>query len=464
MNKKSLFSTVAAISTPRGKGGVAVIRISGERTPEILGKCFAPKGRPLSERPYRTAVYGDILSDGKTIDTGVCVLYEEGRSFTGETVAEISCHGGVWITREVLEAVFAAGAEPAGPGEFTRRAFINGKLSLSEAEAVGKLIDADTKSRAEMASGAVRGNLSAAINAIDSELLDVMTALYAAIDYPEEDVGTEGEDKILEVVTGSAEKIDALRATYKTGRAVADGVKTVICGRPNVGKSSLYNLLLGEERAIVTDVAGTTRDTLEDTADVGGVTLRLLDTAGIRETEDKVEKIGVERAYSKLSEAELVICVLDLSEPLGEDDRELLGYLKGMPVEKIVVLNKKDSAITPDPDDEKLISSVSSRTVYLSAKSGDGKEELEDAVKRIFNEGGLDLSTDAVIWSAAQKASLDRAHELLLSAKSALEEGSPLDAVGVVCEEAIAELRMADGRDVSDDIIDGIFSKFCVGK
>ena len=464
MNTKGIFSTVAAVSTPRGKGGIAVIRISGERTKEILEKCFAPKGKPLSERPYRTAVYGDILFDGKIIDSGVCVLYEEGKSFTGEAMAELSCHGGVYITREALEAVYAAGAEPAGPGEFTRRAFINGKLSLSEAEAVGQLIDADTKSRAEMASGAVRGNLSSAINAIDAELLDVMTALYAAIDYPEEDVGTEGEDEILRVVTESAEKIDGLRATYKTGRAVADGVKTVICGRPNVGKSSLYNLLLGEERAIVTDVAGTTRDTLEDTADVGGVTLRLLDTAGIRDTDDKVEKIGVERAYLKLGEAELIICVIDSSEKLGADDRDLLEKLKGADAEKIIVFNKDDLDCALDEEDTEYIKSVSPRSVSLSASSGEGKSALEEEIKKIFNEGGLDLSSDALIWSAAQRASLDRARELLLDAKSALEEGSPLDAVGVVCEEALAELRMADGRDVSDDIIDGIFSKFCVGK
>ena len=270
MYVKDPFSTVAAVSTPRGKGGIAVIRISGADTAKILEKCFVPRGRPMSERPYRTAVYGDVVSDGGIIDTGVCVLYEEGRSFTGESMAELSCHGGIYVTNEVLETVFAAGAEPAGPGEFTKRAFINGKLSLSEAEAVGQLIDADTKSRAAMASGAARGNLTGAIKDIDRGMVDVMTALYAAIDYPDEDVGTEGEDRIYRVVSDSLLKVEALRKTYKTGRAVAEGIKTVICGRPNVGKSSLYNMLLGEDRAIVTDVPGTTRDTLEDTVDVGG--------------------------------------------------------------------------------------------------------------------------------------------------------------------------------------------------
>ena len=463
MYVKDPFSTVAAVSTPRGKGGIAVVRVSGDDTLKILEKCFAPKGAPLSEQPYRKAVYGEIVSSGEVIDTGICTLFEKGRSFTGETMAELSCHGGVYITQAVLEAVFAAGAEPAGPGEFTKRSFINGKLSLSEAEAVGKLIDADTKSRAAMASGAVRGNVTEALGVIDGLLLDDLTALYAAIDYPEEDVGTEGEDRILQSVSRALEEVGKLTRSYKTGRAVADGVKTVICGRPNVGKSSLYNLLLGEDRAIVTDVAGTTRDTLEDTADVGGVTLRLLDTAGIRDTEDKVEKIGVERAYSKLGEAELAVGVFDSTEALTEDDLDLIEKLKALPCEKICVVNKLDAAGDAFGGIE-AIKDVTPNIVYLSAKTGEGREEFEKTVSRLFNEDGLDLASDAVIWSAAQKASLDRAGDLLSSAKAALEEGSPLDAVGVVCEEALAQIRMADGRDVSEDIIDGIFSKFCVGK
>ncbi|MBR0303295.1 MAG: tRNA uridine-5-carboxymethylaminomethyl(34) synthesis GTPase MnmE [Clostridia bacterium] len=456
--------TVAAVSTPRGKGGISVIRISGDETLRILEKCFAPKGAPLASRPPRTAVYGEIISDGKVIDTGICVLYEEGRSFTGESMAELSCHGGVWVTRAVLEAVLAAGAAPAGAGEFTRRAFINGKMSLSEAEAVGLLIDADTRSRAAMASGAVRGNLTLAVEKIDGELLDVMTALFAAIDYPEEDVGTEGEERISDVVASSLEKIDELRRTFRTGRAVAEGVRTVICGRPNVGKSSLYNLLLGEERAIVTDVAGTTRDTLEDTVDIGGVTLRLLDTAGIRNTDDRVERIGVERAYSKLDEAELVIFVADGSEGLTTEDTELLDRLKMSKTEKICVINKSDIGCAMTPRDEARIEEVFGTVLSLSSKTGDGKAALEGEISRLFNEGGLDLSSDAVIWSAAQRASLDRASELLSEARDALCSGTPLDAVGVLCESALTELRTVDGRDVSEDIIDGIFSKFCVGK
>ncbi|MBR6918264.1 MAG: tRNA uridine-5-carboxymethylaminomethyl(34) synthesis GTPase MnmE [Clostridia bacterium] len=465
MYVKDPFSTVAAISTPRGKGGIAVIRISGEDTVRILEKCFVPKGAALSSRPFRTAVYGDIVSDGAVLDTGICVLYEKGRSFTGETMAELSCHGGVYVTNAVLEAVFAAGAEPAGRGEFTKRAFINGKMSLSEAEAVGKLIDADTASRASLASGAVRGNLSDALGRTAGALLDVMTALYAAIDYPEEDVGTEGEDGIYKVVSDSLEALEKIRKTYKTGRAVADGIKTVICGSPNVGKSSLYNLLLGEERAIVTDVAGTTRDVLEDTVDVGGVTLRLLDTAGIRDTDDKVERIGVGRSREKIAQAELVICVVDSSRPLSGEDVELIEYVNGSGCEVIYVENKSDcrkDGASFEKDDLFIRSAGS--VVSMSALTGEGKAQLEALISKLYNEDAIDVSRDAVIWNAAQKAALERACEGLEAAKSALEEQSPLDAVGVVCEEAIANILMIDGRDVSEEIIDGIFSKFCVGK
>ncbi len=464
MYVKNPFSTVAAVSTPRGKGGIATIRISGSDTVEILEKCFVPKGKPLTERPYRTAVYGEIVNGKDILDTGVCVLYAEGKSFTGELMAELSCHGGLYVTRAVLDAVFASGAEPAGPGEFTKRAFINGKLSLSEAEAVGRLIDADTKSKMELASGAVRGNLTSRLSDIDKKLSDVMIALYAAIDYPEEDVGTEGEDNIYRVVTETLNDVKKLSSTYRTGKAVADGIKTVICGKPNSGKSSIYNSLVGEERAIVTDVAGTTRDTLEDTADVGGITLRLIDTAGIHSTGDKVEKIGIERAYAKMQEAELMICVFDLSLPLGEDEKAFVQESLRCASEKICVLNKSDLERKLSGDDEKYLHDSFKTVVTVSASSPDGTEPLKKAIGSLYNSEKLSPADDALIWDSVQKASLDRTVSLLESAKEALEAGAPLDAVGVVCEEALAQLRMVDGRDVSEDLIAGIFSRFCVGK
>lgn len=461
---KNPFSTVAAVSTPRGKGGIAVIRISGQDTAEILEKVFVTKGKTLSEYPYRTAVYGEILKGGKVIDTGICTLYADGRSFTGELMAELSCHGGTYVTREVLEAVLEAGAEPAGPGEFTRRAFINGKLTLSEAEAVGRLIDADTRSKRELASGAVRGNLSAKLSELDALLYDVMTALYAAIDYPEEDVGTEGEDMIYSVICKVLSGVRKLSDTYKTGRAVADGVKTVICGKPNAGKSSLYNVLVGEERAIVTDIAGTTRDTLEDTVDIGGVTLLLTDTAGLRASDDTVEQIGVKRAKAKIEEAELILCLFDVSEELSEEEKGFIRELKELSKEKICVLNKSDLGLSLSEDDKNLIGENFENVVEISAKNASGIEALSEKISQLYNSEKLSSDSDAIIWDAMQKASLDRAAALLEEAKCALEAFAPLDAVGVVAERALSEMRMVDGRDVSEDIIDGIFSRFCVGK
>ena len=457
------FATVAAISTPHGKGGIATVRISGDYTVKILEKCFVPKGKPLSERPFRTAVYGDIVKSGEIIDSGICVLYAEGKSFTGELMAELSCHGGVYITREVLQAVFEGGAEPAGRGEFTRRAFVNGKLTLSEAEAVGKLIDADTKSRAALASGAVRGNLTARLGKIDSLLFDTMTALYAAIDYPEEDVGTEGEDRIYEAVCETLSHVKKLSATYKTGKAVSEGIKTVICGKPNAGKSSIYNALLGEDRAIVTDVAGTTRDILEDTADIGGVTLRLIDTAGLHETADTVEKIGVERAMAKIDEAELVVAVFDTSLPLTAEEKEFIKKCQELTAEKICILNKSDLEVGLTEADLSLLE-VFENKVTVSAKKKEGIDAVASVISDLYNSDRLSLSEDAVIWDSVQKSSLDRAASLLENAKEALEAEAPLDAVGVVCEEALTEIRMVDGRDVSEDIISSIFSRFCVGK
>lgn len=464
------FDTVAAVSTPRGKGGIAVVRISGENTEKIVEKCFVPYGKPILSRAPRSAVYGKIVNGDDIIDTGICVLFANGASFTGEPMAEISCHGGILVTSRVLEAVIAAGASAASPGEFTKRAFINGKLTLSEAEAVGKLIDADTVSKAELASGAARGNLSRSLSALDGELYGVMTALWAAVDYPEEDVGSEGEDNIYPVVCRVLEGVRRLADTYKTGRAVSDGIRTVICGKPNVGKSSLYNALMGEDRAIVTDVAGTTRDFLEDTADVGGITLVLTDTAGIRDSHDEIEKIGIERALTKLEEAELVICMFDMSRGLDSEDEEVLAAAERSAAEKICVINKCDLERKLDDAALKRLGDVFENIVEVSLKdrgAEDGKggaAALAGKISEMYNSEKLNVNTDAVVWDAAQKASLDRCAEMLAEAKRELECGAPLDVVGVICEGALGEMRMADGAGVSEDIIDGIFSRFCVGK
>ena len=462
-----MFETIAAVSTPPGKGGVSLIRVSGEDAVSVASAIFRPMtGAPLTERESRRAVFGTIHhpTTGEVIDTGLAVLFRAPASFTGEDVAESSCHGGTAVTRATLAAVFAAGAAPAGPGDFTRRAFVNGKMTLSEAQAIGLLIDADTESRRALASGAARGNVSRALDRIATSLTEVLSALYAAIDYPEEDVGDEGERQILTTVQTAQSDIDALRRTYKTGVAIAEGIPTVIAGLPNSGKSSLYNALLGREEAIVTDIPGTTRDVLSASADIGGVTLLLSDTAGIREGSDAVEMIGVQRAKDKLAGASLVLFVLDAGSPLTPDCTTLFEEVCDLSVPTVVILNKSDTGCALSAEEIDSFTSRADYTISLSAKTGDGMEELRRVIAEIAGTDKLDTENDAVIWDARQEASLTLAYDLLGDALCGLTMGDPLDAVCTVCETALAEIRGVDGRAVDEDIIAGIFARFCVGK
>ena len=461
-----MFHTVAAVSTPPGKGGVALIRISGEEAAAVADRMFLPRGgEKLSGMPARRAVFGSVISPdtGEILDTGIAILYRAPASYTGEDTAEISCHGGVAVTRAVLAAAFAAGAEPAGPGDFTRRAFVNGKLTLTEAEAVGLLIDADTESRRVLASGAVRGNLSRALDPLGDRLSHVLSAIYAAIDYPDEDIGDEGEREIAGVIRSVMADVDRLASTYKTGSAIAHGIPTAIAGLPNSGKSSLYNALLGSEAAIVTDIPGTTRDVLSAQADVGGVTLRLADTAGIRDGADAVEQIGVERARREIAEAALILLVCDASVPMSEDFRTLARDVReSAPGAHIIaVLNKSD---LPAADGAGIPDGIADDTVHISAKNGDGLDELRAAVSRAAGTDTLDASSDAVIWDVRQQAALSRAYSALAEAEYALTEGDPLDAVCMLCETALSEIRGVDGRAVDEEIVAGIFARFCVGK
>ncbi len=459
-----LSDTIAAISTPRGKGGIAVIRISGADTGTVVSRVFSPAGgKALSSYLPRRAVYGTIHDpSGDEIDTGILTVYKAPSSYTGEDMAELSCHGGVYVTRTVLSAVLSAGARMAGPGEFTRRAFLAGKLTLTEAEAVGELLDADTEDKMRLASSALRGKLSERIDYVTDKLTSVMSALYAAIDYPEEDIGDEGEREIGGVIADSVAEVKKLLATYRRGKAVSDGVRCVICGRPNAGKSSLYNLITGEESAIVTDIAGTTRDVLRERVSFGGVTLELCDTAGIRETEDSVESIGVRRAEAEMEKAELLIGVFDSSSPLGEDER---GMISSYPaVSRIAVINKSDLERRIGEDDIKYIEENHDTVVYMSCETGDGLDELSGAVGVLYDAGSCDIGRDAVIWSARHESTLRRALEYLEAAHTSLDMGEPVDAVCTLCEGALSELSETDGRGVTEEIVAGIFSKFCVGK
>lgn len=480
------MSTIAAVSTPRGKGGIAVIRISGEDAVSVAGRMFIPKsGKELTAHRGREAVYGDILDgEGNVCDRGICVIFYGPASFTGEDTCEISCHGGTYVTRTVLESAFAHGAIPAGAGEFTKRAFINGRMSLTEAEAVGKLIDSDTEERMRLSSGAMRGSVSREIGRIAGSLVSVMTALYAAIDYPDEDIGTEGEDEIEGVVNTALRDVKKLLSTYKTGKAVSDGVRTVICGRPNVGKSSLFNRMTGEDSAIVTSVAGTTRDILRESVSFGGVTLRLSDTAGLHESEDEVERIGIDRANDEIASAELVLAVYTAEDCVNGYDPAPLPDCA-----KIAVINKAElyggEAFNSDFCD--YLKNGFHRVVLLSCRDDDesgtesaeplsrafekmgitadtGLKGLRKAVAEIYGSDKIDLVNDAVIWDVRQRSSLMRAAEWLTQASEALAVGAEVDAVCTTVEAAAASLSETDGRGITEEIVNGIFHRFCVGK
>lgn len=461
------MKTVCAVSTPRGKGGIAVVRVSGDNAFRVALSVFKPKfadiGGIVDKKYFRRALFGKILSsDDEPVDEGILVLYKGPASFTGEDMAEISCHGGTAVTEEVLLSCVSHGASIAGPGEFTKRSFLAGKLSLTEAEAVGQLIDADTGDKVRLAAGAMSGSVSREICAIYDSLTDVMTALYAAIDYPEEDVGDEGEENIARVISAALDRVSALLSTYKTGRAISEGVKTCICGKPNVGKSSLFNAIVGEESAIVTSIPGTTRDILRENVSFGGITLRLSDTAGMHESDDTVERFGIERAEREISSAELVLAVFDTSAPLTEEDERIIEAAKSSGAAVIAVLNKADAEENADVAGR--IRAEFGKAVRISAKCGDGMDALAEEVGDLYGRGKIDLRRDAVIWDARQREILLHCRDSLSRAKTAVEFGDPLDCVCTLVEESMAYLSETDGRSVGEEIVNEVFKRFCVGK
>ncbi len=455
--------TIAAISTPPGKGGVALIRISGTDALRVADKCFQAYGEePLSARPSRTAVRGDILLDGEKIDDGMAFTFPAPHSYTGEDTVEITCHGGALVTRAVLDAVIAAGASPAEAGEFTRRAYMNGRLALTEAEAIGNLLEASSMGQIKLASRESRTHLSRALAALHDETVLLLSSLFACIDYPEEDLAELSDEELAMRLGALIDDMDRLLATYRTGRSVSEGISTVICGRPNVGKSSLYNLLCREDAAIVTDVAGTTRDVLERTVPLGDLLLRLCDTAGLHETSDPVEKIGVSRSRDRMKEADLILAVFDSSAPLNAEDNALIEMLTDTAATVVVCLNKTD---LPHADMERLHTTFP-HVLPLSARYGDSdaREALTALLTRLFTDGNIRIGADAILTGARQFAALRTARECAAASLDTLTSGIPADIACSELERALGALSELDGRAVSEEVVAGIFSHFCVGK
>lgn len=452
--------TVAAVSTPFGRGGIAVIRISGTDAVAVADKVFFPgSGKTLGQTESNRTVWGEIYSEGRVIDDGMATVFRAPHSFTGENTVELSCHGGILLTQRVLQAVFAAGAAPAGPGEFSKRAFCNGKLSLSEAEAVIDLIDAENDAQLRMAGSAARGRLTKAVEAIDARLRHAVSSTYAYIDFPDEDLEELSTEQLAREIAQAGRELDALLESHRGARAIRQGVRCAIVGKPNTGKSSLLNALSGGQHAIVTDVPGTTRDVIQQTVQAGRVALCLSDTAGIRHTDDAVEKIGVSRSLEALAEAELVLAVFDGSRPWDGEDDAVLEHLEKAHSPVVYLVNKSDL-----PREAVLPEQIAAQALEISAQTGAGKEQLVKRVERLFLDASIDYDTAAVVSNARQYAALATAREHVLRAEEALGQGFTQDIAGMDLELALGALGQVDGREVSEQIVDDIFHHFCVGK
>lgn len=453
-------NTVAAISTPYGRGGVALIRISGDDAFGVADRMFVTRsGKLPSELPVNRMTYGEIVLGGEKIDDGMIVLFGAPHSYTGENTVEITCHGGVLVSQKVLTAAFEAGASPAGAGEFTKRAFMNGRLSLSAAEAVINIIDAQTSASLKLARSHIDGALTKKLDGIYSKLLAVVSQAYVFADYPDEDL----TDLTPEQMTASLREIegelDALYNTYSKGRAINEGIYVSIVGRANAGKSSLLNLISGKERAIVSSIEGTTRDFIEESVCVGDILLKLCDTAGIRQSADVIEQIGIRRSFEAMEKADLVLAVFDGASKATDDDRELLERLKGLPQKKIAIINKCDLEECFDADLD-LFDSV----IRMSTLDGTGQSSLTETIKELFIGGEIDYDRSTLLVNARQASAVKNARDAVTRAIGALDSGYTQDIAGLDIEQAMICLGETDGRQVGIDIVDRIFHNFCVGK
>lgn len=452
------MNTIAAIATPLAEGGISVIRISGEKAIEIAEKVFAPvSGKPVSEMKGYTAAYGEIKDGEKKLDDGVLLVFRAPHSYTGEDVAEISCHGGLYITKRVLAACYNAGAEAAQAGEFTKRALLNGKLSLTQAEAVADIISAQNEQYLLCSKAQREGALYRRIRAVSEKILTLTTLIQAWIDYPDEMEDDFDGNLEAEKLIGVIGELTALLDSYDSGQLMRDGVPCAIVGRPNVGKSTLMNLLSGTERSIVTDIEGTTRDIVEETVMAGNIMLRLADCAGIRDTDDLVESIGVERMLKKIDSASLVFAVFDGSRHLSDDDRRLMSHLEGK--DCICIINKTDLEQVIDKSELSQFDEI----IEISAKDISAAGKISEAVSRRTGLGRLDLSS-GFIANERQRLCIQDAREYINQALAALQTGVTLDAVGIMCENALERLYELSGENVSEAVIKQVFARFCVGK
>jgi len=455
--------TIAAIATAPGEAGIGIVRISGEKSIQILKKVFKPKKNiDIEDIPSRNVIYGHAIDrNGEVLDEVLVIIMRGPYSYTTEDIAEIHCHGGIVPVRRIMEEVLRNGADIAGPGEFTKRAFLNGRIDLAQAEAVIDVITSKTDMGLDAALNQLKGELSKEIKGIMDKLLSMLAHIEASIDFPEHDVEEITVNRLNDMLISTGDAIEDLLESFEEGKIMKDGLSTAIIGRPNVGKSSLLNLLLKENRAIVTEIPGTTRDIIEEYLNVGGIPIRLIDTAGIRESVDIVERLGVERTKSAIIDSDLVILVLDASNKLSGDDNDIIDLIKSKKV--IAVLNKIDLGL--DIEDQYLYDLFGADNVIkMSVKNRMGLDKLEERIKGLVFHGKLNVSKNNLVTGIRHKRLLEKALESIKGAVLSIENQIPVDLISVDIKEAWTSLGAITGDTVGEDIVNEIFSKFCIGK
>ena len=454
--------TIAAIATAMGNSGIGIVRISGEEAIAIADRIFRTKGgnKKLSEQKSHTIHYGYIFDEDEVLDEVLVMLMKGPRSFTAEDTVEIDCHGGMLVTRKILEAVLRAGARLAEPGEFTKRAFLNGRIDLSQAEAVIDVINSKNEYALKSSVGQLRGSVSRKIKDLREQILYEIAFIESALDDPEH-ISLDGySEKLMSVTEGIEKELHSLIRSSSNGRVVSEGVKTVILGKPNAGKSSLMNVLVGEDRAIVTDIAGTTRDILEEHIYLQGISLNVVDTAGIRTTEDVVEKIGVSRAMDAAEDADLIIYVVDGSRNLDENDYQIMDFIRDR--KAVVLLNKSDLELIVSVDE--ITEKSGHPVIAISAKKEHGIDQLEEEIKSLFYEGEIDFNDQVMITNVRHAQALHDAYDSILMVKRSIEDEMPEDFYSIDLMNAYEKLGLIVGESVEDDLVNEIFSKFCMGK
>jgi len=462
----NINTTIAAISTAMSNSGIGIVRMSGPEAVEIADRVYHSKtGKKLKDQTSHTIHYGYIVDGEETIDEVLVMLMRAPHTYTGEDTVEINCHGGVYVVKRILEVLIKNGARPAEPGEYTKRAFLNGKMDLSQAEAVGDLIVSQNEYALQSSIQQLKGNIKEKIEDIRSKIIYHTAFIETALDDPEH-ISVDGYGETLKVVVNELLlQIQALLNTCDDGRIIKEGIKTVILGKPNAGKSSLLNVLLKEDRAIVTDIAGTTRDTLEEHINLQGLSLNIVDTAGIRDTGDIVEKIGVDKAKSQADQADLILYVIDASRPLDQDDEEIFALIKEK--KSIILLNKTDldMIVTRKEIEEAYPNDQGEpKIIEISAKNHQGIEELENTLKEMFFAGNLAFNDEIYITNVRHKTALQDAYESLLKVNDSIEAGMPEDFYSIDLMDAYESLGSITGETIGEDLVNEIFSKFCMGK